>query len=108
MKQAVKAVLLSGLVLPGLGQIVLKQYPRGLAFMLVALASSLYIVTTAVSQALASLATLDPASPPLPGPLPGGDHAGPALWVLGICWAWAVLDAYRGGAALDRLDKDGG
>lgn len=106
MKQSVKAALLSGLVLPGLGQIVLKQYRRGIAFILVALASVLYIATTTVSRVLASMETLDPAAIPPRNIAPGGDYAALALWVLGICWAWAVLDAYRSGDELDQVERD--
>jgi hypothetical protein len=101
MKKAVKGALLSGLVFPGLGQIALKQYPRGLAFMAVALACTIYIVETTVQEVMSSLATLDPTRI-ASLPTPPTDHAGPALWILCLAWVWAVLDAYRVGARLDR------
>ena len=101
MKQAVKGALLSGLVFPGLGQLALKRYRRGLAFMAVALASTIYIVKTAVDAVLNSLPTLDPAAVAAL-PAPSGGHAGPALWVLGLCWVWGVLDALLIGGKLDR------
>lgn len=101
MKQAVKGALLSGLVFPGLGQLALKRYPRGFAFMAVALACTIHIVKTAVDEVVRSLPTLDPAAMAAL-PAPSGGDAGPALWVLGLCWAWGVLDAFLIGDKLDR------
>jgi hypothetical protein len=103
MKQAVKGALLSGLVFPGLGQLALKHYPRGFAFMAVALASMIYMVKTAVDEVVRSLPTLDPAAMAAL-PAPSGGHAGPALWVLALCWVWGVLDAFRIGGKLDRQE----
>jgi hypothetical protein len=53
MTRSIKAALLSGLVFPGIGHIVLKQYLRALVFLLVALAALSVIVVKAVKQALA-------------------------------------------------------
>ncbi len=108
MKQAVKGALLSGLVLPGLGQITLKRYPHGIGFLLVSLACIIYIVNTTVSQVMSSLAVLDPAMAPLMPPPAGTDHSGAVLWILGLCWVWSVLDAYRSGDVLDRAKTDRG
>ncbi len=101
MKRAIKGALLSGLAFPGLGQIALKSYPKGLAFMALALAMSVLIVKTTVDDVIGSLQSLDPA---LVSNLPAtpGDHTGMALWILGLCWLWSILDAYRIGDRQDR------
>ena len=86
---------------PGLGQLALKRYRRGLAFMAVALASTIHIVKAAVDAVLNSLPGPDPAAVAAL-PAPSGGHAGPALWVLGLCWVWGVLDALLISGKLDR------
>ncbi len=55
MNNSLKGALLSGVVFPGLGQIILKHYKRGIALMLTVLASLLVIVVKAVQQALTIL-----------------------------------------------------
>lgn len=101
MKQSIKASLLSGLVFPGLGQLVLKRYGRGLAFMAVALACTFQIVSTAVEQVMRSLPALE--SGDITNlPVASGGDAGWAVWLLLFCWIVAVVDAYRTGDGLDR------
>jgi hypothetical protein len=55
MNHSVRGALLSGAVFPGLGQVVLKHYVRGIALMLVVSASLAVIVKIALKQALAIL-----------------------------------------------------
>ena len=55
MPNSFKAALLSGLVFPGLGQIVLKHHKRGIALMLVVLACLMAIVVKGVQQGLVIL-----------------------------------------------------
>ena len=55
MNNSLKGALLSGVVFPGLGQIILKHYKRGIALMLTVLVSLLVIVVKAVQQALTIL-----------------------------------------------------
>ncbi len=52
MTRSIKAALLSGLIFPGLGHMVLKQYLRGSSLMLSALIALAVIVTTAIKKAL--------------------------------------------------------
>ena len=59
MTNALKGALLSALVFPGLGQVVLKRYKRGLFFMLTVFAAVLAIVVVAVRQALAILEKIE-------------------------------------------------
>lgn len=55
MRNALKGTLLSGLVFPGLGQVYLKHYKRGIALMLIVSGSVLVIVVKAVLQAFTVL-----------------------------------------------------
>ncbi len=55
MSNALKGALLSGLVFPGFGQVILKHYKRGIVLMLTVLAGLSVVVVKAVQQALAVL-----------------------------------------------------
>jgi hypothetical protein len=55
MKNSLKGALLSGLVFPGVGEIVLKHYKRGIAFMLTASVILFVIIVKAVQQAFTIL-----------------------------------------------------
>jgi hypothetical protein len=58
MKNSLKGALLSGLVFPGMGQIILKHYKRGIVLILATLASLTVIVVKAVQQAFTILERL--------------------------------------------------
>src|SRR5512135_2639603 len=59
MKNSLKGALLSGLVFPGLGQVVLSHYRRGIAFILTASITLLVIVGKAVQHAFAILEKIE-------------------------------------------------
>ena len=59
MTKALKGALLSALVFPGLGQVFLKQYKRGLFLMLMVFSGLLAIVVIAVQQAFAILEKIE-------------------------------------------------
>jgi hypothetical protein len=59
MHNSLKALLWSGLVFPGLGQIVLKRHKRGVALILAVLVGLALIVITTVQQALSLLDKID-------------------------------------------------
>lgn len=113
MKNAVKGALLSGLVLPGLGQLVLGRYRRGALILVGVLAALAMLVALAVRDALLLLEKIE---------LEGGaiDANGIAamaarestatgslpyqfllLFVL-LCWIGATVDAWRIGRQLDE------
>jgi hypothetical protein len=112
MKNSLKGALLSGLVFPGLGQVVLKKYKRGLALMLLVFACLMAVSTKAVLQALAIVEKIQ---------LEGGvidikiitDAAARAsslsdnlIYNLGLllivaCWIFGIVDAYRIGKEKD-------
>jgi hypothetical protein len=59
MKNSLKGAFLSGVVFPGLGQIILGHYKRGFALMLIVLASLFVIVAKKVQQALTILEKIE-------------------------------------------------
>jgi len=103
--KAAFALLLSGLVLPGLGQIYLKRYLRGIIFMTVVTAGLFVMI------AMVSLAALEPLQTLL---MKGGDidlqavfrltirsflygpHYNKAILLFVVLsWGFAAVDAYR-------------
>lgn len=109
MRKAIKGVLLSGLVFPGVGQLALGQRRRGWALLLIALASLGVVVAEMVRQVNASLAQLDLHQLGDPNAIAsrveqsGGSTLNSlALLVLGLCWLLSVLDAYVLGRRLDQ------
>ena len=59
MKSSVKGALLSGLVFPGLGQVVLRHYKRGVALMLTVSLSLVLLVMKAIRQAFIILKKIE-------------------------------------------------
>ena len=59
MKNSIKGAVLSGLVFPGLGQVVLKHYKRGIALALTVLLSLLVVVVKALRQAFIILEKIE-------------------------------------------------
>jgi hypothetical protein len=53
MKKSTKAALLSGLIFPGIGHMVLKSYRRGFVLVLLALVATSVIINVAMQRALA-------------------------------------------------------
>lgn len=102
MKQSTKSALLSGLVLPGIGQLVIqKRRIRGLLFMIPALTAFLWLMY-GLSTGMTKL-MYDAATGNLPidvtvitdrllsySAVPGASLAG---WVMLTCWLASVLDA---------------
>ncbi|MBU0909026.1 MAG: hypothetical protein KKA54_12535 [Proteobacteria bacterium] len=113
MKNSLKGALLSGLVLPGLGQVFFRHYMRGIALMLVICASLSVMTALIVAKALPIFEKIE---------ADGGEidismintavnqaattsdsllFNGLMLLVL-ICWILAVVDAYRIGRKMDQ------
>ena len=113
MKNSVKGALLSGLLFPGLGQIVLKHYARGIALMLVVMAALYVMVVTAIQQAYAILDSIE-----ADGGVPDSDAIsqaaaqaaaasdspviGVASLLIIVCWIVGIIDAYRIGKQQDQ------
>jgi hypothetical protein len=116
MKNALKGALLSGLVFPGLGQIVLKQYRKGVSLIVVVLSSLIMFVTVAVRQALAVLekiqaggGTLDSETIARTANQVTTNQASLLLNLLLLfmicCWVFGVIDAYVMGRRKDIEDS---
>ncbi len=113
MTNAEKAMLLSGLVFPGLGQLVLKCYVRGVALTLASFVCFYLLIENAVQQALAIVDKID-----LSGGLVAeqviaavvsevGKTADTGaitlvLLALMILWLIGIVDAYVIGSRKDR------
>lgn len=112
MKNSLKGALLSGLVFPGLGQISLKHYIRGLALMLTISASMLVIIVKAVQQAVTILEKIESEGGAIDmnAISKAATQASTtsdslifylALLLIIFCWIFSVVDAYRIGKKKD-------
>lgn len=123
MTNAVKAILWSGLVFPGLGQLVLKCYKRGIALTLATFACFYVLAERAVQQAMAIVDKIDLSSGVLneqaiSAAVSEADKASSSgatqlvVWALLVLWLIGIVDAYimgrrkdRQGASADRERK---
>lgn len=116
MNKSLKGALLSGLVFPGLGQVILKHYKRGAVLMLVVSASLLVILIKTVQQAFAILEKIESESGAI-NMNTISDAAARAfttseslifdllLLLIIFCWIIGVVDAYRIGRKKDIEDR---
>lgn len=113
MKRSSKAALLSGLIFPGIGHIVLKQYLRGSVLMLFALVALSVIVTRIYQQALTIVDRINSGDIPVDtgaivemvsNSTSGADSfiENIAVLVLGACWLIGIIDSYRLGVAQEK------
>ncbi|HIG27128.1 MAG TPA: hypothetical protein EYQ50_04795 [Verrucomicrobiales bacterium] len=112
MSRSLKALLLSGLVFPGLGQFVLKHYFRGLILMALVTASMMLIIVRVVRPVLdvvdkivAEGGVID-----INAALRGAEEATAAMDTgnlnlafifMVVCWIAGMVDAYRLGRKMD-------
>jgi hypothetical protein len=104
MTNAIKAALLSGLILPGLGQIALKHHIRGIVILFAVLVSMTVFVAKASERALAILekialegvitmdAILDATKQATA--TSGNTTLNLLLILIGVCWIAGTVDAY--------------
>ena len=112
MKKSIKGALLSGLVFPGVGQIVLRHYKRGIAFVLITLAGLVLIIMKAVQQALIVVEKIQS----MDGSIDMSTISNAAiqvtttydslifnlaLLVIALCWIISIVDAYKTGKKMD-------
>jgi hypothetical protein len=103
MKQSIKAALISALLFPGLGQIlVLKRYARGCIFLLPTLAGTLYILRVAMAQINVLAGQLANGTLPfditmIAQQIAASRTNGPAMTAATLacvlCWSASILDA---------------
>jgi len=113
MMRSTKVALLSGLVFPGIGHIVLKQYLRGSVLMLSALIAFSVIVTRVFQRALTVVDHINSGDIPVEtgaiAELVSNSTSGAdgfientAVIVLGACWLIGIIDSYRLGVAQEK------
>lgn len=113
MKQSIKGVLLSGLIFPGLGQVLLGAGKRGWLIIFVTVVFLGAIVVAATQKALVILETLGKEGKPLnsdaisEAAIRASADSGSAsfsffLLALALCWLFSIIDAYRIGAGQDH------
>jgi hypothetical protein len=114
-KKSIKAALLSGLIFPGAGHMVLKRYRRGSVLMLSALTALSVVVTEAVNQALTIIDRINSGEiSPEAGaiivltstPANGTENSilGIATLVVGVVWIISIVDSYRLGTIQEKQD----
>jgi len=113
MKVSSKAALLSGLVFPGIGHMVLKQYLRGSVLMISALVALSVIVIRVFQRAMIIVDRINSGDIPLEtgaiaemvsNSTNGADSLveSTAVIVLGACWLIGIIDSYRLGTAQEK------
>ena len=113
MTRSTKAALLSGLVFPGIGHMVLKQYLRGSALIISALIASSIIVTVVIQRALTIVDRINSGDIPVEtgaiaemvsNSTNGADSLieNISVIVLGACWLIGIIDSYRLGIAQEK------
>ncbi len=113
MKRSSKAALLSGLVFPGIGHMVLKQYLRGSVLMLSALVAFSVIVTRIFQRGLTIVDRIHSGDIPIEtgaivelvsNSTNGADSLieNISVIVLGACWLIGIIDSYRLGIAQEK------
>jgi len=116
MKHSVRAAFLSGAVFPGLGQVVLKHYVRGIALMLTVSASLVVLVKKALEQALAILEKIqwEGGSIDITAITNAATRASTnsdshtfnlLLFLIVSCWVVGTVDAYRIGRKKDLEEQ---
>ncbi len=112
MNNSLKGAFWSGLVFPGLGQVVLKHYKRGAVIMLMVLISISVVVVKAVHSALAILEKIELESGAISmstisnAATQASSTSGSLtfnffLLLTILCWIFGVVDAYRIGKEKD-------
>lgn len=118
MNNSLKGALLSGVVFPGLGQLVLKRYKRGIAFMAAACAGFLAIFGLTLQQSYVILEKIESAGGQVDldtisnaaaaaSSAPDSLVSKLALLLIAVCWLIGTVDAYRIGRKMDLAGKAG-
>ncbi len=112
MNNSLKGAFWSGLIFPGLGQVVLKHYKRGAVIMLMVLIGMSVVVVKAVHSALAILEGIELESGAISmstisnAANQASTNSGSltfnlVLLLTILCWIFGVVDAYRIGKEKD-------
>lgn len=112
MKNSLKGALWSGLVFPGLGQVILKHNKRGVVLMLTVFTTLIVIVSEAAQQAFAILERIESEGGMIDvktitdAAARTSSTSGSLIYNLGFlfiitCWIFGTVDAYRIGKKKD-------
>ncbi|MBW1861963.1 MAG: hypothetical protein JRJ02_06260 [Deltaproteobacteria bacterium] len=112
MNKSLKGAFWSGLIFPGLGQVVLKHYKRGAVIMLTVLVGMSVVVVKAVQHALAILENIESEGGAISmsaisnavtqaSSTSGSLTFNLVLLLVILCWIIGVVDAYRIGKKKD-------
>jgi len=112
MKNSLKGAFLSGLIFPGLGQISLKHYKRGIVIMLTVLVGMSVFIVKAVQHALDILEKIESQGGAInmstisnvatqASATSGNLTFNLVLLLVIICWIIGIVDAYRIGKIKD-------
>ena len=113
MTKSTKAALLSGLIFPGIGHIVLKQYLRGSILMLAALIAASAMVKVAIQRAQSIVDRVvsgeihldtEAISELVANSSNDSDSltSSISMIVFIVCWLIGIVDSYRVGSALEK------
>ena len=116
MKNSILGMLLSGLVFPGLGHLVLKAYRRGVALIVITATCFILIMKTALQhvnaviekiQSEGGVIDLDSVTQAANQAVSSADQATYNIlyFILICCWLVGVIDAYRVGKNLDNKNS---
>lgn len=115
MKRSTKAVLVSGLVFPGLGHIFLRSYVVGLVLVCLAGGSVYMVVNTAIETALDVAREIETGSMSIDSASisqlvaqrsqQAEQSTNVAVWVFMASWVIGIIDSYRVGRAQERQDE---
>jgi len=113
MKRSAKAALLSALVFPGVGHIVLRHHVRGSVLILLALVASSAIISRVYQQALTLVDRINSGDVPADAETimrmvsESASYSNSlfenyAVIILGVCWLFGIIDSYRLGVAQEK------
>jgi hypothetical protein len=117
MKNSLKGALLSGLVFPGLGQLVLKRYRSGISLMLIVLAGLVVIIRITMEQAYVILDKIEAqgGTPDMEAITQAAAQAATpsdsriinlVVLLMVLCWLIGTVHAYRVGKRMDLQGPD--
>jgi TM2 domain-containing membrane protein YozV len=115
MKKSTKAALLSGLVFPGIGHLVLKQHLRAVVLVVISFVALWVLVDIAFDRALTIVDQINSGNISLDSDAiaaavsdPGDDSLRENIsgFVLVVCWLIGIFDSYRIGVAQDKPAHD--
>ena len=118
MRQAIKAALISGLVFPGLGQIIIGEKKRGWIIAGITLASFIVMINQAIQRAseLVDKLMANNQMPDIEAISKLSEQAtqfsdntflNSLLVIIFICWIFGTIDAYRAGDKKDKFSSQG-